>query len=163
MKEINIANWNHNAFTLFDKDWGLVTTGTSDAFNTMTISWGSLGILWNKKIVTIYIRPTRYTYKFMESNDYFTLSFYTENYKDTLFMLGTKSGKEYPKVKESKLHPIPCQESITFKEAKCTLLCKKIYHYDISPLQFQDPTLDKNYPKLDYHRAYIGEIIAIYE
>lgn len=47
----------------------------------MTISWGGLGTLWNKPVVTIYVKPIRYTYEFMENNEFFTISFYDETYK----------------------------------------------------------------------------------
>jgi flavin reductase (DIM6/NTAB) family NADH-FMN oxidoreductase RutF len=163
MKKLEINNFNQNVFQLFDRDWALVTAGQMKDFNTMTISWGSMGILWNKKVITIYIRPTRHTYQYMEKEDVFTVSFYKEEYRDILFMLGTKSGKDIPKVKESGLHPVVCGQGVTFKESKLTFVCRKIYHYDIVPDGFIDQSISTNYPKLDYHRAYIGEIIEILE
>ena len=71
-----------NPFEKFNNEWALVTAGTKDNFNSMTISWGSFGTLWFKKVITIYIRPDRYTFKFLEENDTFTISFYDEEYKD---------------------------------------------------------------------------------
>ena len=73
-----MENYNVNPFEKFNKEWALVTAGTKDKFNSMTISWGSMGTLWFKDIVTIYIRPDRYTFKFLEENDTFTVSFYDE-------------------------------------------------------------------------------------
>jgi flavin reductase (DIM6/NTAB) family NADH-FMN oxidoreductase RutF len=163
MKQIDINHFNQNVFQLFDRDWALVTAGNMSDFNTMTISWGSMGILWNKKVITIYIRPTRHTYQYMEKEDMFTVSFYKEEHRDTLFMLGTKSGKDTKKIKESGLHPVACHGSVTFKESRLTFVCKKIYHYDVMPNQFIDESISKNYPKLDYHRAYIGEIVEVLE
>ena len=51
--EINCENLNMNAFKLIGKDWMLITSGNKEKFNTMTASWGSIGVLWNKNIATI--------------------------------------------------------------------------------------------------------------
>ena len=69
-----------NPFELIGADWMLVTAGTPEAFNTMTASWGGLGVLWERKVCFIFIRPTRYTYEFIEKSDYFTLSFFAEKH-----------------------------------------------------------------------------------
>ena len=120
-------DYNINPFTKFDKDWAIVTAGTKDKFNSMTISWGSMGTIWNKKVITIYIRPERYTYEFIKNNDYFTVSFYDNKYKDKLLVFGTKSGKDIDKVKETNFTPKYLDNSITYEEAKETFICKKLY------------------------------------
>ena len=63
------------AFRVYDKEWALVTAGTMGNFNTMTISWGGLGTLWNKPVATVYVKPIRHTHSFLDSNEYFTVSF----------------------------------------------------------------------------------------
>ena len=50
-----------NPFTKFEKDWALLTAGTEERYNSMTIGWGSLGTVWNKDVLTVYVRPDRYT------------------------------------------------------------------------------------------------------
>ena len=45
-------------FSEFDQVWALVTAGTPDNFNTMTISWGGMGTLWGKPVATVYIRTS---------------------------------------------------------------------------------------------------------
>jgi flavin reductase (DIM6/NTAB) family NADH-FMN oxidoreductase RutF len=67
-----------NTFKLIGKDWMLVAAGTETSFNTMTAAWGGLGVLWDKNICFCVIRPTRYTYAFMEKSEGFTLSFFEE-------------------------------------------------------------------------------------
>ena len=54
-----------NVFKLLDKDWMLVTAGTLEDYNTMTASWGHMGIMWNLPIAIAWIRPQRYTYEFV--------------------------------------------------------------------------------------------------
>ena len=81
-------NYSLDIFTQFDKKWALVTAGNQDSFNTMTISWGGMGTIWNKPVATVYVRTSRYTHEFMDNNDYFTVSFFPEEYKQTLGILG---------------------------------------------------------------------------
>ncbi len=50
-------NFNTDIFEQFDKKWALLTAGSENDFNTMTISWGSLGTLWNKSVATVYVSP----------------------------------------------------------------------------------------------------------
>ena len=116
-----------NPFEKFNKEWALVTAGNKDKFNSMTISWGSMGTLWFKSIVTIYVRPERYTFDFLKSSDYFTVSFYDEKYKDRLIMFGRCSGRDVDKVSESGFSPLFLDKGITYKEAKETIVLKKIY------------------------------------
>lgn len=161
--EISAKELNENPFKLIGDEWTLITAGTPDNYNTMTASWGGLGVLWNKNVVTIYIRPQRYTYEFIENNDYFTLSFFTQEYKKDLTFCGRHSGREYDKAKECGLTPIKIDETTTFDQAKLVLVCKKLYHDDIKPENFHDDLIDnQNYPNKDYHRLYIGEIIKVY-
>ena len=73
LSQIDVLDLNDSAFRLISKDWFLLTSGPIDKFNTMTASWGGFGEMWNKKICYVVVRPQRFTYKFMEENDSFTL------------------------------------------------------------------------------------------
>lgn len=162
-KEISPKELTNNPFKLIGDEWTLITAGSSDSFNTMTASWGGLGVIWGKNVATIYIRPQRYTYEFLEKSDTFTLSFFTEDYKKTLGFCGKYSGRDYDKAKECSLTPTELDGSIAFEEAKLVLVCKKLYHDDINPQNFHDDTIDSiNYPQHDYHRMYIGDIVKAY-
>ena len=44
-----------NPFTKFSKDWALVTAGDKTKYNTMTVSWGGVGVLWGKNVAFIFI------------------------------------------------------------------------------------------------------------
>ena len=81
-----------DVFRKFDKQWALVTAGTPEHYNTMTISWGGLGTLWRRPVATVYVKKNRYTFEFMEQNDYFTVSFYPEAQRRALSLLGSTSG-----------------------------------------------------------------------
>lgn len=151
-----------NPFKLLGKDWMLVTAGRDGDFNTMTASWGGVGILWNKPICHIYIRPQRHTYSFTEKYDSFTLSFFDEKYRNALNICGSKSGRDTDKVKETGLTPAFTEHgNVFFSEAKLVIECRKIYYQDITPEFFLDKSIAGNYKNNDYHRMYIGEVIGV--
>lgn len=145
-------------------EWMLITAGTPDNFNTMTASWGSVGVLWNLPVAICFIRPTRHTYHFTETQDYFTLSFFTDQHKDILSYCGSHSGKNVDKIAETGLQPMLTDNlSIGFEQSRLCLECRKIYFDDLKPAHFLMPdTDDKFYPGKDYHRMYIGEIRNAY-
>ncbi|UWG98946.1 flavin reductase family protein [Dehalobacter sp. DCM] len=154
---------NENVFKLIGKDWMLITAGNKEKFNTMTASWGGLGILWNKKVCFCFIRPNRYTYEFMENENTFTLSFLEEKYREVLRFCGSNSGRDVDKIATTGITPIESiHGSVYFEEAKLVMECRKIYTQDLSPESFVEPELEKNYNGQDYHRLYIGEIIDCY-
>ena len=148
-----------NVFKLIGKDWMLITAGTRESFNTMTASWGGMGVLWDKKVCFAFVRPTRYTFEFLEKSEIYTLSFLEEQYRDILMYCGTKSGRDVNKIIETNLTPIFGNGTVFFAEARLVMECRKIYVQDITPGNFLDQTINEYYPKKDYHRIYVGEII----
>lgn len=164
-KKITYKEFSEEAIKLIGDDWMLVAAGNfSNKFNMMTANWGGLGWLWNRPVAFIFVRPQRYTYEFTERESYFTLTFYEEKYRDTLLMLGSKSGRDIDKMKNSGLTPFETEhKSIAFKEARIILECRKIYATQIRGEDFTDPAIDeKIYSKKDYHRMYVGEIVNIW-
>lgn len=148
-----------NPFTLIGTDWMLITAGTADSFNTMTASWGGLGVLWERKVATCYIRPTRHTFSFVEQAGHFTLSFFGEEHRKALQYCGTHSGRNTDKVKGAGLSAVTDDGIIYFEQARLVLACRKLYAQDIEPRLFLDPAIGSMYPQKDYHRMYIGEIV----
>lgn len=163
MKEIKIEDLKMNPFTLIGKDWCLIGAKSNDKFNAMTASWGSVGVLWNKNIVTIYIRPQRYTREFIEAQDYFTLSFFESEYKKALGVYGSKSGRDINKEKETGLTRVDDGSYAYLKEAKLVIECKKMYCGKLHPEEMLDSEIENHYPEKDYHYIYVGEITKILE
>ncbi|MHB8108879.1 MAG: flavin reductase family protein [Syntrophorhabdaceae bacterium] len=157
--EMKSEDIGHNPFKLIGSDWMLITAGTKESFNTMTGAWGGLGIMWDKRIAICVIRPNRYTFEFMEKSKYFSLSFFDEEYRDALTYCGTTSGRDVNKIAETGLTPIFGEDTIYFAQARLVIECSKIYYQDIDPVNFLAPEIDGFYPKKDYHRLYIGEIM----
>lgn len=151
-----------SVFAMLDDEWMLVTAGNMKSFNTMTASWGGFGILWNKPVAYVFVRPTRYTYDFMEHASFFTLTFFAEQYREILRFCGSQSGRDTDKIAATGLIPKASPSGgVLFSQAYLAFECRKIYHSDIDPLMFLDHAIGKNYPKKDYHRMYIGEIIHL--
>ncbi len=151
-----------NVFSLIGDQWMLITAGTKDQCNTMTASWGGLGVLWGKPVATVYIRPQRYTLEFVEREDTFTLCFFGEEYRKALALCGSKSGRDMDKVKECGFTVATAEGAPYFEEADLVLVCKKSYWQDMDPTHFLDREIDsKWYPEKDYHRIFIGEILEV--
>ncbi|MBO5460507.1 MAG: flavin reductase [Ruminococcus sp.] len=158
-KEIAIEELGINPFTKIGKEWLLITAGDENGHNTMTASWGGLGIMWGKNVATIYIRPQRYTKEFVDNNDRLTLTFYDEEYRKALSFCGTKSGRDHDKDKEAGLTPYYVDGITAYEEANMVLVCRKQYHQEMRPECFDVVENDaKWYPAKDYHTMYIVEI-----
>lgn len=151
-----------NPFTLIGDDWMLVTAEKDGKANTMTASWGGVGILWGKTVATIYIRPQRYTKEFLDSTDRFTLSILGAEHKRTLGYLGSVSGRDEDKIAKSGLTLAHENEAPYFEEAEMVLVCRKLYKQEQKPECFLDKEcLDKWYESNDFHTMYIAEIETV--
>jgi flavin reductase (DIM6/NTAB) family NADH-FMN oxidoreductase RutF len=158
-QEVDPLSIPDNVFRLIGDDWMLITAGTLARFNTMTASWGGLGVLWNRKVCFCVIRPQRYTRRFMDEASTFSLTFFEEKYRPALEFCGTHSGREVDKAKACNLNPMELALGLVgFGEARLILGCRKIYFQDLDPEHFLEPAIETLYPSRDYHRLYIGEL-----
>lgn len=155
--------FNVDSFGIFNDVWALLTAGNKDGYNSMTISWGGLGTLWSKPVATVYVKPVRYTHQFMEKSDYFTVSFFPEEHRNALMLMGMKSGRNTDKVKEAGLTADFLENSVIYKEAKTTLLCKKIYRHDMDVSSMSEDVIKSFYTNEAAHTMYIGEVVDIIE
>ena len=163
MKEINAEELKGNLIEMINKKWALVTAGDHEKANTMTVSWGSFGEFWSKPVITIYIRPQRYTKKFMDETGMYTLSFLSEDYRKALSVCGSVSGKDVEdKWKEAGLHPYAVDGTTAVEEADLIFVCKTQYTQDMKPECFDVKENDEKwYPDKDYHTMYMGEIVKV--
>ena len=159
--EIKPEQWQDNVFDRIGRGWMLVTAGDRDALNTMTASWGGVGVLWNKPVAFAFVRPSRYTYAFMERADAYSLTFPGETHRAALELCGSKSGRDVDKIKAAGLTPIYDQAAPYFEQGEIALICRKLYVQDLDPANFLDPAIEKQYANGDYHRVYVGEIIKV--
>lgn len=98
-EKVNIQDLKFNPFDEISNHWVLISAKKDGVVNTMTASWGQLGHLWGKNVMTVYIRPQRYTKEFVDAGDYFTVTLF-DGYKKELGVLGSKSGRDGDKIAE---------------------------------------------------------------
>jgi len=149
-----------NPVKLIADDWALLSAGTADNWNTMTVSWGGVGELWHRDVVFAFVRPQRYTYQYMEENELFTLAFGLP--KEVTTLCGKTSGRDGDKIAQAGLTTHAQDGTVWPKEAALVIVCRKIAIQDMDPKGFIDPTIEDNYEG-DYHRMYVGEIVRVYK
>lgn len=153
----------------------LLTTKVEDKVNTMTISWGTLGIEWNKPIFTVFVRENRFTKEQLDKNPQFTINIPVGEFdKKILGVCGTKSGRNVDKISELNL---TLEESNNIsvpgiKELPLTLECRVIYKQEQDKNAITEENKNAFYPQdvdssyhganNDFHTAYYGEIVGAY-
>ena len=168
MKEISVKELQLNPMELIAHEWMLVTAGDDKrGYNTMTASWGHLGSIWGHggglPTSVIFVRPQRYTKEFVDREDLYTLCFFKPEHKKALGYLGSHSGRDGDKVAEVGFTAVSAGESVTFAQAKTTLLCKKIYRQDMTLDAMPADAIEKYYTEEAPHTMFIGEVIDIIE
>lgn len=128
----------------------------------MTASWGGFGVLWNRPVAFVFIRPQRFTFEFMESGGLFTLSFLPEEHRDAHQICGSKSGRELDKISASGLSVRRVEGAPAIEQAELVVCCKKLYGQFLTEGGFLDAAIPSQfYPAKDYHKMYVGEILAV--
>ena len=161
-QSVNVKELQDNPFSLIGDKWMLITAGDAEKCNTMTASWGGVGVMWGAPAATCYIRPQRYTKEFIDNGEYFTLCFLGEEYRKVLQVCGSKSGRDMDKVKECgfTVKTAACGAPY-FEEAELVIVCRKRYVQDFDAAAIPDDVKEKQYPNADYHTMYIGEIVEV--
>ena len=159
-REVDLKSLEFSPFAKIGDEWALLTAGTTSGYNTMTVSWGGMGVLWGKDVVTVYVRPQRYTKEFVDREEYFTLAFFGEEQRKALTLCGSKSGREVDKVKECGFTVAQAECGAPyFEEAELVLVCRKRYAQEMDPQAIPQDAKDRFYPEKDYHTMYIGEVV----
>lgn len=165
MKKIEIQDFNENVFKLIGDDWLLINTYNEEKVNSMTASWGGMGVLWNKEVAYIFIRPQRYTQELLPNNEYFSLSVMGEEYRDVLNYLGSVSGRDENKLEKANLAVTKDENGAPIiEEARLNIIVRKLFCQQMTEDAFADKDLvDINYPNKDFHFVYVLEILKIIE
>ncbi len=152
-----------NIIKMLSEDWMLITAGNDSEFNMMTASWGGLGFVFGKPVAFCFINPTRYTYQLMEKYDTYTLTFYTEAYREALEYCGNNSGKDTDKVKGAGLTPVTTPEgSKAFGEAWMIIECRKLISQSLSTESISNENVRREWLGKQVNKLYAGEIINVW-
>jgi flavin reductase (DIM6/NTAB) family NADH-FMN oxidoreductase RutF len=167
MKEIPYTELQLNPVKKFADEWALLVTGKEgDKVNAMTISWGAIGSLWGHStgmpVVTIYVRPQRFSKILLDEEEYFTLCFFDGGHKKELAYLGSHSGRNEEKISKVGFTSQSTQDYSYIKESKMVLVCRKLYRQTMKEECFLDKSVVTDmYPKKDFHDLYIAKIEKI--
>lgn len=142
-----------------------LTTLADGKLNTMTIGWATLGYMWKKPIITVLVRPSRYTYELIEKSGEFTVSVPYEDMQKQLDFCGVKSGRTTDKFAELNL------KIIAGTSIKTPLInfrgmhyeCKTLYKTPLLPDMLDSAISSSAYPNGNYHTMYFGEILNAVE
>lgn len=161
-KEISAGELKENAFDMIGKKWMLITASDGDKVNSMTASWGGVGIMWGKPVAFIFIRPQRYTKEFVDKAENLSLTFFDEKYRKMLNYMGTVSGRDEDKIAKAELTTEFYEKTPYFSEAETVMIVKKLYAQELSKDFLIDKSInDRWYPEDDYHTMYVCEINKI--
>ena len=161
MKQILPASFQENVFEMIGKDWMLITAQKGDKINTMTASWGGLGVIWNKNVATVYIRNSRYTKEFVDSQENFSICVMPQKFRNELSYCGKVSGRDEDKIAKCGFSVAHHKDVPYFNESRLVLICKKLYAQEMKAECFTNE--NKNlaetfYKDNDWHVMYIAEI-----
>lgn len=157
-REITAKDIKDNLIRAIADEWMLISAGDESGYNMMTASWGFMGEMWGNDAAIAMVRPQRYTMEFINSNDYFTLSFYGDN-KDIHKVCGSESGRDVDKTALTGLTPVFENGAVYFEQARLVLICKKQYVQRLEKGCFVDKEPDEKwYSDKDYHYMIIGKI-----
>ena len=155
---IDIRN-TENPVKLIAGDWALLSAGTTEDWNTMTVSWGAVGEIWGFDAAFVFVRPQRHTMRYLDANAYFTLAFGLP--RETMALCGKLSGRDCDKIAQAGLVAHAQGDSLWPEGAKLAIVCRKAAKQAIDPAGFIDPAIEGNYEG-DYHSMFVGEIVGVY-
>ena len=146
-----------NPFTKIGKEWMLITAGDEKKANTMTASWGGVGVLWGKNVVYIFVRDTRYTKEFIDNGETFSLTFLDESNKGALKYLGAVSGRDENKIENARMHLDYYKDTPYIDEGNLVFICRKLSATKMTPDQFIDSSIESSwYADGNLHTMYVG-------
>jgi flavin reductase (DIM6/NTAB) family NADH-FMN oxidoreductase RutF len=151
-----VGDWKERGLLLVAGDYA------AGSFNFMTVGWGSVGYFWRRPLAMVMVRPSRYTYEFLEKYPDFTLNLLPQEQAEKVAWCGAHSGRTVDKVKHTGLTPAASRRvsAPAFAEAELVLECRKVYWSDLEPAHFLADFIGDLYRAGDYHRLYLGEILA---
>ncbi len=158
-KSISIEELNGNLVKMIHLGCPILTVQDKDKVNGMTVNWVQVGYLWNRPVVSVYVRPQRHTFNLINSEDNFSLAFLGSDQKENIAYLGKASGKDEDKLAHCGFTTSYINDTPYIDEAKTVFICKKLNVSDLNSDQFLDESIPNNiYKTNDFHRVFVAEI-----
>ena len=155
---------NKTLAVLSDPGLLLASTKRSGGSNVMTIGWGTVGIIWGKPIFVVLVRPSRYTYQFIEDSKTFTVNVPAEEMREWVAVCGSLSGRDMDKFAEYDMAFTAGQTvgAVTIDACPMVYECRVVHHNDVIPPHLSPEIEASYYGGANYHRVYFGEILGAY-
>jgi flavin reductase (DIM6/NTAB) family NADH-FMN oxidoreductase RutF len=159
--DVPFTTYFEQTMALLQRPGALLVTETAEKANAMTIGWATIGIVWGRKIMTVMVRPSRYTYSMIEQSDSFTVCLPAADMAQAVSYCGAYSGRDGDKLAACNLTTLPSTRIKAPGLAGCPVIyeCRIVHTNAVTP-----ETLSRDiasYPQGDYHRIYWGEILAV--
>ncbi len=143
-----------------------LTTSDGTKANTMTVSWGNLGIMWGSPIVTIMVRQTRFSKENLDKVKAFTLSIpRDDSFQKALALCGSRSGRDMNKfaaagigTKAPQTGIVPVISSGPFLHFECTVAYERLMDTQALTEELRDKWYGSDAP----HTIYVGTVHAVY-
>ncbi|MRR16260.1 MAG: flavin reductase family protein [Deltaproteobacteria bacterium] len=164
MKDIKYMSVAEEAIRKIKKG-AFLTVKAGDVKNTMTIGWATFGFIWQKPIMMVAVRDSRYTFEIIEKAADFTVSIPALDMRRETDFCGTQSGRNVDKFQACKLETADgqCVASPIIKVVGIHLECKIVFKQAMDPVHLDRHYDQVLYPQKDYHTLYFGEVLACYE
>jgi flavin reductase (DIM6/NTAB) family NADH-FMN oxidoreductase RutF len=136
--------------------------GNPASANPMTISWGTFGIMWEKPVVMVMVRPNRHSHHLISQGRDFTLNWMPTAFRKAVNLCGQASGRDTNKWSAAGITAEPALSGLAapvIKEAVLSLECRILYREDLDPKKFLQPKIKDLYSANDYHSLYFGEVV----
>ena len=132
--------------------------------NPMTIGWASIGIIWRTNILTVLVRPSRFSFNLMEKSNEFAVGVPREDMKEEVLFCGKNSGRDVDKINECGFTQIKAHEIEIplIKECEIHYECRIVHKNQIIPAELDEVLKQGNYPSGDFHTLYYGEMLGVY-
>lgn len=142
----------------------LVSTRRSGESNVMTIGWGTVGNIWGVPVFIVLVRPSRYTYGFIEESHEFTVNVPPPELRDWVAVCGSRSGRDLDKFGSYGVATTPGQHvhAVTIDPCPMVYECRVLHWNDVIPANLASQAEWSFYRGEDYHRVYFGEIVGAY-
>ena len=161
-KKEKIEDLKVNLIKAIHLDWPVLTVKDNNKVNGMTVNWVQLGYLWNKHVVTVYVRPQRHTFPLINEEETFSLAFFPESEKDNLAYLGKASGRDEDKLAHCNYTVLWEKGTPVIEQANMVFICKKRYVSNLKLEEFQDQSIvDNCYAHHDFHHVFVAEITEV--
>jgi flavin reductase (DIM6/NTAB) family NADH-FMN oxidoreductase RutF len=140
----------------------LASTRSDGQSNVMTIGWATPGIIWGLPIMVVLVRPSRYTYSFIQDSQVFTVNVPSTDMRSYVQLCGTRSGRDVDKLAQVETSKAQRVDSVTLDDCPLVYECKVVHWNDVIPANLAPEIDGRAYARGDYHRLYYGQILGTF-